>query len=104
MVILHLNLIKHWFSLVRSGDKKEEYREIKKFWLRVFCKNGKIKIKGKYYDPSDVIICFSNGYRKKRPQFKIECKGFKIGTGKNKWGAKTGKKYIVIKLGKILTK
>ena len=70
--ILHLNLEKKWFDMILSGEKKEEYREIKPYWNRVF--STYIKIKGKVYHPSDVIIRFSNGYAKNRRQFDIECK------------------------------
>ncbi len=34
MKILKLTLKKKWFDLILSGDKKEEYREIKPYWVR----------------------------------------------------------------------
>ncbi len=42
MKTLHLNLKRKWFNMIFSGDKKEEYREIKDFWIqRLFeCKNN----------------------------------------------------------------
>jgi|GEM_PF-462827 len=99
MIILHLNLRKKWFDLIHSGQKKEEYREIKPSWNRIF--NGDtIKIKGKRYHYSDVTICFSNGMAKDRPQFFIECKGLTIGSGRKEWGAVPGEEYYVLKLGK----
>ena len=42
--VLHLNLTKKWFDMIEAGEKKEEYREIKPFWNRVF--SCYIKIKG----------------------------------------------------------
>jgi len=95
---LHLNLTRKWFDMIQSGEKLEEYREIKPFWNRVF-KDGKIKIKGKYYHPSDVTICFSNGYAKNRSQFRIHCKGLRVGLGKSEWGAKPDKQYYILSLG-----
>jgi len=34
METLNLNLKKKWFDMTLSGVKKEEYREIKPFWIR----------------------------------------------------------------------
>lgn len=31
---LHLNLTKKWFDKIYSGEKTEEYREIKQYWIR----------------------------------------------------------------------
>jgi hypothetical protein len=31
---LHLNLKRKWFDMILSGEKKEEYREIKKHWVK----------------------------------------------------------------------
>lgn len=98
--ILHLNLKTNWFELIYSGEKKEEYREIKPFWNRIFSSN--IKIKGKFYHPTDVIICFSNGYSKTRKQMFLECTGMLIREGKQEWGAEPGKRYYVLKLGNII--
>lgn len=33
MTILNLPLKKQWYNMIESGEKKEEYREIKKFWI-----------------------------------------------------------------------
>ena len=98
--ILHLNLIKKWFDMTSNGIKLEEYREITPYWSRVFI-NGKIKIKGKYYHPTDVFICFSNGYAKNRPQNIFECKGLKVGFGKQEWGAKPDTQYFILSLENI---
>lgn len=84
--------------MISDGIKKEEYREIKPFWSRIFV-NGKIKIKGKYYHPTDVFIQFSNGYAKNRPQNMFECRGIKVGFGKEEWGAEHNKQYFILMLG-----
>lgn len=31
--ILNLVITKKWFDMIKSGEKTEEYREIKSFWL-----------------------------------------------------------------------
>ena len=54
-------------------------------------------IKFKNYDS----ITFSNGYSSERPQFEIELKGIEIKEGNPEWGAEPGKRYFVLKLGKI---
>jgi hypothetical protein len=102
--ILHLNLKdtpkEPWYSMVEARIKKEEYRGIKPFWNRIFSSN--IKIKGKYYHPTDVIICFSNGFSKTRRQMKFECLGLKISEGRKEWGAIPGEQYHTLTLGDII--
>lgn len=100
--ILHLNLTRKWFDMIKRGLKFEEYRAIKPFWDRIF-NTGKIKIKGKFYDPKDVLICFSNGYNSGRPQMIYSCNGLRTGTGREEWGAEPGEKYYVLSLGEKLT-
>ena len=109
--ILHLNLKKKWFDMILLGSKKEEYREMSEYWMHrfnsMFFTLGqghpiKIIIKNVRYDPTDVIICFSNGYRKDRRQFKIECKDLTAGKGRTEWGAEKNVNYFILKLGAIL--
>lgn len=117
MKTLHLNLKKKWFDMVLSGDKKEEYREIKDYWVSRFVaaiwtdklnsdshkeaiKKGEYK-RISWHDDYDTIT-FSNGYSKKRKQFVIEFKGIEINKGIERWGGKRNKKYFVINLGKII--
>ena len=32
--ILDLPLKKEWYNMIESGEKKEEYREIKPYWIK----------------------------------------------------------------------
>lgn len=96
--ILHLNLKKRWFDMIASGEKQEEYREIKPFWEKIFV-HGLIKINGICHSPKNVVICFSNGYRKDRPQMHFECRGLAGLPGLPIWGAEINKKYFVIQVG-----
>lgn len=110
--VLHLNLKKKWFDMILSGEKKEEYREMTDYWNNIFrfveVINWKIRdksfirIKGVNHIPSDVIICFSNGYRKDRKQFYIKCEDLSVDYGIVPWGAEIDKLYFVLSLGKIL--
>lgn len=98
--ILHLNLKKKWFDMIFiTEEKKEEYRDIKPYWCRIFQSN--IKIKKLHYHPIDVIICFSNGYCKNRPQGFIECTGLHLGIGRKEWGA-SGEQQFILSLGTII--
>jgi hypothetical protein len=101
MPILHLNLIKKWFQYV-GVTKFEEYRSQSDFWKRTFVEDNegfKIKIKGILYAPEDVIICFSNGYSKNRPQKFLKVSYLKIGEGNILWGAEKGVEYFILGLG-----
>lgn len=91
--ILYLTLKKKWYDMIASGEKKEEYREIKPYW-----------IKRLHFDiwntkPFDYII-FSNGYSKDAPKIKIEFLGMKVGIGNPSWGWE--KECYVISLGEII--
>ena len=93
--VLQLTLKKKWFDLIKSGVKKEEYREIKRFWESRF---AVMLVNKQHYDR----ILFKNGYSKNAPKFLIELKGIRIGTGKTEWGAESGIKYFVLELGEII--
>lgn len=118
MKTLHLTLKKKWFDMILSGEKKEEYREIKPYWERRFCPSYVNWSTGRYpkssiYTRTFYIEClcrkvdiirFTNGYSKNSPTFDIECKGITTGTGISEWGAKKDNVYFIIKLGDIIKK
>jgi hypothetical protein len=95
MKILHMTLKKKWFDMIASGEKKEEYRELKGYWMkRLLIEHGD---GFKTFD----IVRFKNGYSPNAPMMDVECKGTEVGNGKYEWGC-TNKSFI-IKLGKILS-
>ena len=95
---LQLVLKRQWYDLIDAGPKHEEYLEIKDFWNKRFI-DGRIKIGGVLYKPSEIFITFQLGYNK--PKFMhYECDGLKIKTGRTEWGAEPNKEYHVLKLGK----
>ena len=130
MNILRLTLKKHWFDLIKSGVKMEEYREIKDYWIRrliinrdrissaewaEFCTDLKnptqsyrsveelMKFFGCKFSKYDQIQFFNGAYfSESLPNFMIECLGIKISEGKEEWGAEKGVNYFVLKLGKRL--
>lgn len=88
--VLHLTLKKEWFDMIASGEKREEYREIKPYWIK--------RLAGRHYD----YVHFRNGYNKGCPEMLVECKGIDVGYGKQRWGAGSAERYK-IKLGRIIS-
>lgn len=90
-----MTLKKKWFDLIKSGEKKIEYREIKPYWTkRLFDEKGN-SIK---YD----FIFFRNGYAKNCPKMKVEFKGVNevvLSEDIESW--KKGMKVYGIKLGML---
>lgn len=99
MKTLHLTLKKKWFDMIASGEKKEEYREIKDYWIKRL-KDRSLNEPFHAFKEFDKII-FKNGYSKNAPTLVVEYKGIKIGKGNPEWGAKD-EVCFCIKLGRIL--
>ncbi len=96
MVTLNLTLKKKWYDMILSGEKTEEYREIKDYWkcrLMIWPSSN-----FKHFD----TIKFTNGYARNAPSFMIECKGIKIGTAKPLWSDNWQGDVFIISLGKII--
>lgn len=96
--MLVLPIKKKWFDMIKSGIKKEEYREIKPYWFTRFKNNL-----GCIYDEDLIIhiasgrVIFQNGYKKNAPR--IMCIVDVItGRGKPEWGADPYKLYYVLKI------
>lgn len=104
--------------MILSGEKKEEYREIKPYW--------NTRLSNLPYDwCSDVetfkrqfvphwtgfeqsfrdfdTITFSNGYQKDAPTITVECLGIEIGTAKPEWSDNWQGDVFIIKLGNIIS-
>lgn len=125
MKILDLSLTYKWFDMIACGYKKQEYREIKPFYLRrlcyycfkenlcqnnIMCECLTAKLCSdnvlfsncwnvcfKDYD----IVRFHRGQGGKLTML-CECKQIRIGFGKIEWGAPEDKEVFIIELGKIL--
>lgn len=101
MKTLKLTLKKKWFDMILFGIKKEEYREVKRYWIQRLCNeiefenNSSLEAVFKKYD----FVEFTNGYNSKSPQVTLECKGIEQGTGNPDWGAIGNEMYFIIKLG-----
>ena len=97
--MLTLPIKKKWFDMILSGEKKEEYREIKPYYDSRFRFVDYPDLKTKTIQ-SATTIRFRNGYSKQDPM--IECRVcIKKGYGKPEWGAEPNKLYYVLKILKV---
>ncbi len=123
---LQLTIKKQWFDLIKSGGKKEEYRELKPYYaIRLLePKNGKkhnlkeveemLNALEYYYHPKwdkELItskikkyesVVFRNGRSASAPIIEVEYKGLKVAKGKPEWGAEPNTIYFVLVLGRVL--
>ena len=99
---LKLTLKKKWFDMIFSGEKKEEYREMKEHWhRRLATKQSRCTLAPIEFKKYDVIE-FRNGYKKDSPAMFVECKRVAMGYGIKDWGAEQKIVYIIY-LGKVLS-
>jgi ASC-1-like (ASCH) protein len=89
MEVLHLTLKKKWFDMIASGEKKEEYRVIKPYWIK--------RLRKKKFD----AIRFRNGYSKDAPVITVELRAMTRGRGIVEWGAPEHPVFI-LHLGEII--
>ena len=101
--ILTLTVSKEWFDMIVAGDKIEEYREIKPYWVaRLFQNNsnivdvrylasglaGRTDLLKKYIGAQRIVlkqythVLFINGYRKDSPRIEKEIESITIGKPK----------------------
>lgn len=116
MKILKLTLKKKWFDMILSGEKKEEYREVKPYFNsrlslipNSFFKHWANESIADYYTKDDDnfvydydAIEFSNGYSPTSPKILIEFNCIRVSTGKEEWGAEKGVLYFILELGNII--
>ena len=89
--VLHLTLKKKWFDMIASGEKREEYREMKPYWSK--------RLMGHKFD----AIQFRNGYTPESPTVLVEVRELLSGLGIPEWGAPAEKEVFILRLGKILS-
>lgn len=113
MKILDLHLEFKWYDLIRSGVKKEEYREIKPYWIKKLCDDWSTdercstcvgdhcnecrqSYNGQYAIKNFDFVVFHRGYTKESMIYL--CRGIEIGMGKKEWGC-PDKEMFKIRLG-----
>lgn len=105
--ILDLPLKAEWYDMIESGEKKEEYREIKPFWIRRLTelktdtllfshRNGYQEVPFKKYD----AVRFRYGYTKRTMTFEVE--DIVIGMGNPEWGAPETPVFIIKLCSRIM--
>lgn len=97
---LTLNVKKKWFDMILSGEKKEEYREIKPLYENKLI-YSKITDNLNCYVDYDTVT-FLNGMKRHTPKIVIECKGIDIGEAVPEWSNNWKGRVFRIKLGEIL--
>ena len=96
--MLVLPIKKKWFDMIKSGEKKEEYREIKPYYFSRF---KKLPLYDFREDKMTFEVIFRNGYSKSSPELKCKCK-IRIGQGKEEWGAESNKEYYILEILEVL--
>jgi hypothetical protein len=100
---LILPIKKKWFDMELSGEKTEEYREIKPYWIsRILkwlgCQKSEEKAVMQMLREQGTLkpreVLFRNGYSSESPSFTAMCT-LKIGGGYEEWGAVKGEEYFV---------
>ena len=94
--MLTLPIKKKWFDMILSGEKKEEYRDIKPYYDTRF---RNVWGYPAYFSEIHTIR-FRNGYSKDSPSFLADV-SLGIGTGRTEWGAEPVKKYYVLRIHKV---
>lgn len=122
--VLHLTLKKKWFDMIDSGEKRDEYREIKDYWCRrlLVCEDEMeygvwqemiedMRNPCRHSDYPELLsyfmvsfreydaVRFVNGYGEDRPSMMFRFKTT-LGTGRTEWGAVEGVNYFLLHLGK----
>lgn len=97
---LRLTLKKEWFDMITSGVKKEEYREIKPYWVSRLTKKLPWGHGAKEFD----FVEFTNGYGDHRPRITFEWTSTQIAAGKPEWGGDENYNQFVITLGREISR
>ena len=87
--MLILPIKKKWFDMILSGEKKEEYREIKPYYISRFPTTFE-----------SFSVMFRNGYSKNSPSFIAKVK-LSVGKGRPEWGAEENQQYFILNIIEI---
>ncbi|WP_303797335.1 ASCH domain-containing protein [Ruminococcus flavefaciens] len=94
-----LTIKKQWFDMLLSGEKKEEYRDIKPYYTSRLINIGLLD-KAEKPTKSSTWVIFRNGYSKNSPTFKALCM-LDVKQGKTEWGAAPDTMYYTLKIKAI---
>lgn len=106
--MLILPIKEKWFNMIASGEKEEEYREIKPYWTSRFIKalgfpksetENVHKLLARRGKTKDIEVMFRNGYSQDSPTLLARVR-LSIGYGNPEWGAEPGKNYYRLHIKK----
>ena len=110
MIILHLK--KKWFDLIKSGEKKEEYRKLNNYYIKrlapgyrvLYGPPGFVFFNEQTYQMKKILLIENVklvlGYPKKDDTTKeiiFKKALLSIGNGKEEWGANPNEYYLIIR-------
>lgn len=112
MKTLTLTIAEPWFSMIREGKKKEEYREIKQHYFHTLFNYAEMQkffgippqpyhfrpnvFNTEHFQKNFDLLVLRNGYRADSPKITLKNPKIRIGTGNPEWGAVPGVNYFVI--------
>ena len=86
--VLHLSVSKQWFDMIAAGEKTEEYREVKHFWIvRLLVDSSAFTLRC-VFKPELLVfkpfthVLFINGYGNDKPRVEKEIESISIGKPK----------------------
>lgn len=108
---------KNDFDLIKSGAKKEDYREIKQYYITRFLKAMHFPKsyakdeksvswfiaeleKQKPLFSRSILVDFKNGYSERSEKLVCSCR-LRIGHAKEEFAAERGKKYFILDIDEI---
>lgn len=110
--MLTLTVKKKWFNMLISGEKREEYREIKSyytkrfqklvapyyldkdnFWDRMWLEECRLN----WFSDKPFEVVFRNGYAPNAPSF-VARVNLRIGEGNPEWGAEKDVEYYILNI------
>ena len=95
--MLTLPIKKKWFDMIRSGVKKEEYREIKPYYTTRIVN----ELRKSLEPEGQFLVCLRNGYTLKSPELIARC-CVAEGPGREEWGAVPGVRYYRLHIIEII--
>ena len=103
--VLTLSVKKEWFDKIVSNEKKEEYREIKPYWIKRLTTNCEVVYDvvaetycGKVLYRPYTHVLFINGYGDDKPRIEKEIESIDIDRPRKGWCPDDflGKEFFVI--------
>lgn len=111
MKILHLTLKKKWFDMIASGEKTEEYREIKPYWWKRLVTGLSLEAWAASPGPDPDFIPYTHvrlqhGYKKYAPYILAKIDDIRFDLPEPGWCEPEDEEdlFFVIVIGKIILK